>query len=44
MLEFEYEKDPNWNTEKISSLARRLKLKHTKVYKWNWERKKKSQP
>ena len=41
ILENEYQKDSNWNTQRISLMARRLQLKHTKVYKWVWERKKK---
>ena len=40
LLEAEYQRSANWSTATISGLARRLGLSHTKVYKWNWERKK----
>ena len=41
VLENEFQMRPNWSTAFITTLARRLKLPRTKVYKWNWDRKKK---
>ena len=41
ILELEYQKQQNWGTEKIKELANRLNLGRTKVYKWNWDRRKK---
>ena len=41
MLEGEYQRNSNWNTEQISRLAKRLSLPRTKVYKWSWDRRKK---
>ena len=34
-------RNSNWSQEKIEALAARLKITKAKVYKWNWERKKK---
>ena len=43
-LEREYEINPNWSNQKIGELSTRLGLGRTKVYKWNWDRKKKGPP
>lgn len=40
LLEEEFQRDPNWDRRKIASLAQRLQISRTKVYKWNWDRKK----
>ena len=40
LLEEEFLRDPNWDRKKIASLALRLHVSKTKVYKWNWDRKK----
>ena len=41
VLEQEYQRDANWDTEKIAEIADRLGLNRTKVYKWSWDRRKK---
>ena len=38
ILELEYQRNPRWTTNQISSLARRLGINHTKVYKWCYDR------
>ena len=38
VLEQAYQENPRWNTKQIRSLAERLELSRTKVYKWNWDR------
>ena len=38
---FEREGSAAWDSALISSFAARLALSHTKVYKWNWEKRKK---
>ena len=43
MLEVEYQRNPNWHSSFITSLAQRLHLNRTKVYKWSWDRKKKEE-
>ena len=40
-LELSYLRNPNWSNEEIQDLANLIKIPFTKVYKWNWERKKK---
>ena len=40
VLEQEYLRNPQWSTARITSLAKRLRLGRTKVYKWSWDRKK----
>ena len=40
-LELSYLRNPNWSNEEIEDLANLIKIPFTKVYKWNWERKKK---
>ena len=44
ILEREYLVEPNWSTIRINTLASRLGLCRTKVYKWAWDRKKKDAP
>ena len=39
ILELEFQKSANWDRKTICSLAERLDLDRTKVYKWNWDRK-----
>ena len=41
VLENAYLKDPNWDTLRTAELAQQLGVGYKKVYKWNWERKKK---
>lgn len=40
-LELSYQRNPEWSNEEIDRLARLIQIPFTKVYKWNWERKKK---
>lgn len=40
-LEHEWRKDQAWTSQRISSIAKRLGLNRTKVYKWTWDRRKK---
>ncbi|CDW74395.1 UNKNOWN [Stylonychia lemnae] len=35
-----YEKNPNWSKQFIYHLASQLNLSYKKIYKWNWDRKK----
>ena len=42
ILEHYYKKMPNWNASKIGEISKRLDLPRIKVYKWNWDRKRKS--
>ena len=41
MLENQYQLNPNWTNETIVMLSERLGVTRTKIYKWNWDRKKK---
>ena len=41
ILERHYLENSNWSRQKIENLAAQLSLPHKKIYKWNWERKKK---
>ena len=41
MLEAEFQKSPEWSTQRITQIAQRLGLKRSKVYKWNFDRRKK---
>jgi len=43
MLEAHYLANPNWSNQEIQELADSIGVNFTKVYKWNWERKKKEQ-
>ena len=40
-MEAEWQRDLAWTSSRISSIAKRLGLGRTKVYKWTWDRKKK---
>ena len=39
ILEAEYQKDPNWTHEKYMVLCSRLQTSKARIYKWNWDRK-----
>ena len=39
-LEKEYQKDPNWDVAKKKWLSAKLGLGRTKIYKWNYDRRK----
>ena len=41
ILEQNYQVNPNWSNETIVMLSERLGVTRTKIYKWNWDRKKK---
>ena len=41
VLKREYEQNQQWDTEQIRSLAKRMGISHTKVYKWGFDRRKK---
>ena len=41
VLESEYQLNVRWRTHHISSLAQRLGISHAKVYKWNYDKRKK---
>ena len=40
-MERDYRENANWTKSQIDRLARQLGIPYKKVYKWNWERKKK---
>ena len=40
-LEIEFLKNPMWTSRKMSQISKRLSLAKSKIYKWNWDRKKK---
>ena len=40
-LELRYQRNPNWSNEDIEELSNLINVPFTKVYKWNWECKKK---
>lgn len=42
LLEIEHQRDNNWTTRHVTEIARRMGLNRTKIYKWQWERKKKT--
>jgi len=42
-LEDEYEKDPRWTIKKTRELSISLELDRTKIYKWNYDRKRKDE-
>mmetsp|Transcript_7795 Transcript_7795/g.13081 ORF Transcript_7795/g.13081 Transcript_7795/m.13081 type:complete len:93 (-) Transcript_7795:106-384(-) len=42
LLDSEFEKDPRWNCLKIRKLAKSMGVSEGKIYKWNWERNRKS--
>ena len=41
LLEKEYKKNPNWTKENIQEIATQFNLPYYKVYKWNWDNKRK---
>ena len=41
MLEQEYQRQPEWDTERTQAIATMLGMKRLKVYKWHYDRKKK---
>ena len=42
ILEFEFEKNPDWSDKVfMKQLSKRLHLSKSKIYKWNWDRKRK---
>ena len=41
VLETSFTEGASWSKQKIQELADRLQLTNKRVYKWNWERKKK---
>ena len=42
VLEQEFLKNPDWSSRNfLTKLAKRLCLQKSKIYKWNWDRKKK---
>ena len=41
ILEHEFQKQPDWGVLKMMQISRRLGLQKGKIYKWNWDRKKK---
>ena len=40
-LQIEYSKNQNWSREYMKDLAKKIGLKPSQVYKWNWDQKKK---
>ena len=44
VLEREYNANPNWDSQKLAELGRELGVPKVKVYKWNWDRRKKGPP
>lgn len=40
-LEEEFNKNPHWTNEDVDKISKRLGLDKAKVYKWNWDQKKK---
>ena len=43
MLEAEFQKDANWTIRKTRELSTKLALDRTKIYKWNYDRKRKQE-
>ena len=41
MLEEAFERNANWSSTDIEAIAERTQVSRTKVYKWNWDRKRK---
>ena len=33
----EYDESTHWSKAKVAELARRLNLKESQIYKWNWD-------
>lgn len=42
VLEQEFQKNANWSSREIAKLSKRLGLSRSKIYKWNWDRKRKT--
>ena len=42
MLEAEFKREKIWSKKFITALAKRLNLSISKLYKWHWDRKKKT--
>ena len=42
MLESKYLMQPNWTTAQMKQLARQMNLSRVKIYKWNWDRKRRA--
>jgi len=42
ILMVEFEKNPNWQKPKIVELQKRLGLKASQIYKWNWDMQRKT--
>jgi hypothetical protein len=40
-LEEEFEKNPHWSNEDVERISKTLRIEKAKVYKWNWDQKKK---
>lgn len=38
----EFDKDPFWGRQKIKELSAQTGIAEIRIYKWNWDRKKKS--
>lgn len=43
LLELEFRANNNWSKKDINVLAKKLHLSVAKLYKWNWDRKKKAE-
>ena len=41
MLEVEFQKNANWTGKDMAKLGRKLDVQKSKIYKWNWDRKRK---
>ena len=41
LLESKFQKSANWTKAEIHEMTRQLQIPYIKIYKWNWERKKK---
>lgn len=37
----EFDRNPDWEPEKVEDLSKRLEISKAKVYKWNWDQKNK---
>lgn len=38
----EFELDPHWNKQKVQELSKQIGIPEIRIYKWNWDRKKKA--
>ena len=41
ILEKHFQENPNWTNKEIMSLSKQFNTPSKKIYKWNWDRKKK---